>query len=87
MKSKLPSEQLKIFGMQNLMLESDVAKLESSGIDIGHVRTIRKDEVVDVDLFDSDILKDARQMADFYVLYYALENSIRRVVRERLRRE
>jgi hypothetical protein len=84
MKSKVPSEQLKIFGMQNLMLESDLAKLESSGIDIGHVRTIRKDELVDVDLFDSDILKDARQMADFYVLYYALENSIRRVVRERL---
>jgi hypothetical protein len=84
MKSKLPSEQLKIFGMQNLMLESDLAKLEASGIDIGHVNTIRKDEVVDLDLFDSDILKDAKQMADFYVLYYALENSIRRVIRERL---
>jgi energy-converting hydrogenase A subunit M len=84
MKSKLPSDQLKIFCMQNLMLESDLAKLEASGIDIGHVRTIRKDEVVDVDLFDGDILADARQMADFYVLYYALENSIRRVIRERM---
>jgi len=70
--------------MQNLMLESDLAKLEQSGVDIGHVRTIRRDELVDVDLFDSDILKDARQMADFYVLYFALENSIRRLVRERL---
>lgn len=84
MKNRLPSEQLKNFGMQNLMLESDLAKLEASGIDIGHVRTIRKDEVVDVDLFDSDIFADARQMADFYVLYYALENSIRRVIRERM---
>jgi energy-converting hydrogenase A subunit M len=84
MKSSLPSEQLKAFGMQNLMLESDLAKIEESGIDIGHVRTIRRDELVDVDLFDSDILTDARQMADFYVLYFALENSIRRLVRERL---
>jgi len=84
MKSRLLSEQLKGFGMQNLMLESDLAKLEQSGVDIGHVRTIRRDELVDVDLFDSDILKDARQMADFYVLYFALENSIRRLVRERL---
>jgi energy-converting hydrogenase A subunit M len=84
MKSKFPSEQLKIFCMQNLMLESDLMKLEAAGLDIGHVRTIRKDEVVDVDLFDNDILADARQMADFYVLYYALENSIRRVIRERM---
>jgi hypothetical protein len=84
MKTRFPSEQLKVFGMQNLMLESDLAKLESSGIDIGHIRTIRKDELVDVELFDTDILNDARQMADFYVLYYALENSIRRIIRERL---
>jgi energy-converting hydrogenase A subunit M len=87
MKNRLPSEQLKVFGMQNLMLESDLAKLEELGIDIGHARSIRRDEVVDVELFDSDILKDARQMADFYVLYYALENSIRRLVRERLNEE
>jgi hypothetical protein len=84
MKTKCPSEQLKIFGMQNLMLESDLARLEASGIELGHANTIRRDELVDLELFDSDILRDARQMADFYVLYYALENTIRRVIRERL---
>jgi hypothetical protein len=84
MKSRYPSEQLKIFGMQNLMLESDLAKLESSGIQIGHANTIRRDELVDVELFDNDILQDAKKMADFYVLYYSLENSVRRVIRERL---
>jgi hypothetical protein len=84
MKANYPSEQLKIFGMQNLMLEADLAKLEKSGVEIGHIQTIRKDELIDVDLFDADILKDARRMADFYVFYFALENSIRRLIRERL---
>ena len=35
-----PADQLKIFGMQNLLLESDLAKLEGSGIDIGHSKIV-----------------------------------------------
>lgn len=79
------ADDLKLFGMQNLILESDLRKLEDSGIQIEHVKTIRKEEVVDVDLFEKDILKQARKMADFYALYYSLENSIRRLISERLR--
>jgi methyl coenzyme M reductase subunit C-like uncharacterized protein (methanogenesis marker protein 7) len=71
--------------MQNLMLEADLAKLEKSGIEIGHIRTIKKDDVVDTELFDLDIRNQARKMADFYALYYCLENSIRRLISERLR--
>jgi hypothetical protein len=78
-------DQLKVFGMQNLMLEADLAKLEKSGIEIGHIRTIKKDDVVDTELFDLDIRNQARKMADFYALYYCLENSIRRLISERLR--
>jgi energy-converting hydrogenase A subunit M len=84
MKASLVSQQLRLFGMQNLMLESDLAALEASGIEIGHADAIRRDQVVDLELFDSDILQDARRMADFYVQYYALENTIRRLIRERL---
>jgi hypothetical protein len=84
MKASLVSQQLRLFGMQNLMLESDLAALEASGIEIGHADAIRKDQVVDLELFDSDILQDARRMADFYVQYYALENTIRRLIQERL---
>jgi HEPN superfamily Swt1-like protein len=79
-----PSDQLKVFGMQNLLLESDLARLESSGIDLGHVKTLKKDEVVDIELFDRDILQEAKKMADFYVLYYCLENTVRRLISERL---
>jgi hypothetical protein len=75
---------IKLFGMQNLLLESELKKLEDSGIQIGHAKTIQKAEIVDVDLFEADIVQEARRMADFYAIYYALENSIRRLVSGRL---
>lgn len=78
------NELIKLFGMQNLLLESELKKLEKSGVQIEHTKTIQKAEIVDVDLFESDILQEARRMADFYVIYYALENSIRRLISERL---
>jgi hypothetical protein len=77
-------ELLKLFGMQNLLLESELRKLEASGIAIDHTRTIQTAEIVDVELFENDILQEARQMADFYVIYYSLENSIRRLISGRL---
>jgi len=78
------TDDVKLFGMHNLMLETELNKLEAKGIQIEHARTITKAEVVDVDLFESDILQEARKMADFYVIYYAVENSIRRLLSERL---
>jgi HEPN superfamily Swt1-like protein len=77
-------DRLKLFGMHNLMLESDLRKLEDSGVQIEHTKTIQKAEIVDVELFESDILQEARRMADFYTIYYALENSIRRLISGRL---
>jgi hypothetical protein len=77
-------ETIKLFGMQNLILESELKKLEESGIQIGHTKTIQQAEIVDVDLFEVDIVQEARRMADFYAIYYALENSIRRLISGRL---
>jgi hypothetical protein len=78
------AESVKLFGMHNLMLECELNKLEEAGLQIEHAKTIQKAEVVDVELFENDILQEARKMADFYVLYYSLENSIRRLISERL---
>ncbi|SRR6266496_204827 len=77
-------ELLKLFGMQNLLLESELRKLENSGMQIEHAKTIQKAEIVDVELFESDILQEAQDMADFYTIYYSLENSIRRLISGRL---
>lgn len=77
--------KLKLFSMKNLMLETDLIRLEKDGFEIGHVQTLKRDDVVDLELFESDIRKQARKMADFYVSYYALENSIRRLIAETLK--
>jgi hypothetical protein len=78
-------DRLRLFGMRNLMLEADLTAIEQSGIAIGHSRTTRRTELVDPDLFESDIRESARRMADFYVLYYSLENTIRRLIAGRLK--
>jgi Swt1-like HEPN len=78
------SNQVRNFGMRNLMLEADLEKLEKSGIDIGHASTIKRDSIVDTELFEASILADARRMADFYVLYFSLENTIRKLIDGRL---
>lgn len=85
MNNPIDTNSLKLFAMRNLMLESDLIRLESAGIEIGHLQTIKKDNVVDVDLFEFDILKKATKMADLYILYFALENSIRRLISETLK--
>ena len=77
-------EQLQLFGMRNLLLEAEFARLEERGIEIGHAKTIQRETLVDVELFDRDIRVEARRMADFYVLYYCLENTVRRLIAERL---
>jgi hypothetical protein len=73
-------EQLLVFTMKNLLLEGELAKLEKSGLDLGHVQTMEKDELVDTDLFEYEILRKAKKMADFYVLYFSLENSVRKLI-------
>lgn len=78
------ADNLKLFGMHNLLLESDLRKIEESGIRIDHGKTIQKSEIVDVELFENDIRHEAERMADFYAIYYSLENSIRRLVSGRL---
>ncbi len=78
-------DDLKLFGMHNLLLESELQKLEASGVQIEHSKTIVKAEVVDVELFESDIFQEAKKMADFYAIYYAVENSIRRLISETLK--
>jgi hypothetical protein len=75
---------IQLFSMRNLLLESDLEKLESSGINIEHSKSIEKMQLVDIELFEFDIIQSAKKMADFYVLYFAFENSVRRLISGRL---
>lgn len=81
---KSTSSQIEFFGLKNLALESELLKLERSGVEIGHAETIETKQIVDPELFELDILKSAKKMADYYALYYCLENTIRRTIRQTL---
>jgi len=76
------SDQIEFFGMKNLRMEVELTKLEKEGIEIGHIDTLKEEEVVDPELFELDIRKSSKKMADYYVLYYCLENTIRRMISE-----
>lgn len=78
-------DKIKLFGIQNIILEADLAALEENGIDIGHSQTIKKDEIVDTEVFELDIRKQAKDMTSIYYLLFCLENSIRKLVCDRLK--
>lgn len=71
---------LQLFAMRNLLLESDLEKIENSGINIDHTKSIERAELVDTELFEFEIVQSAKRMADFYVLYYAFENTVRSLI-------
>ena len=76
------SNQILVFGMNNILIENALDDLQSQGIDLGRITTELKEKTVDTELFEHDIIAKARTMADFYVLYFALENSVRRLLTE-----
>lgn len=47
---------------------------------LGRRRYKGKEELFDFELFDQKILGKAKKMADFYVLYFSLENSVRKLI-------
>lgn len=77
-------EKLELLGFKNLMLETDLIYLEDNGLDLQHIETISRKDIVDIELFEQDILASARKMARFYVYYFAFENTLRRFISGRL---
>ncbi len=80
-----PEDKIKLFGMQNLLLEAELTSLEEGGIDIGHAQAIKKDDMVDTEVFEIDIRRQARHMTYLYYLLFCLENSLRKLLGDRLR--
>jgi hypothetical protein len=80
MSNKVIEDQILLFRFRNQMLEGELFKLERSGIPIGYRQNFEKDKLVDTDLFEPEILQKAKKMADFYILYFTLENSVRKLI-------
>jgi hypothetical protein len=79
-------DQIKLFGMSNQLLENGLDAVEKSlGIDLG--RNHLKSLVQDQDYYpqiDSAIRHEAADMAQYYEIFYSLENSIRSLIVETL---
>lgn len=80
---------VKLFGMSNLMLESELASIEQRfDIDLGRKTGRRKDkDEVYYPQFDEAVRKEASEMAVHYEIFYCLEKSIRQLIAERLKEE
>ena len=77
--------KIKLFGMQNILLESDLLGLEKKGIDIEHAQAVKKENIIDIEVFEIDIRNQAKQMMEAYYLLFCLENSVRKSVSSRLK--
>jgi hypothetical protein len=58
--------------------------LEESGLEIDHAKHLQENKTVDVDVFEIEIRKKAKQMTSAYHVIFCLENSIRKLLRDRL---
>ena len=82
-------EAIKLFGLNNLTIESDVRQIERKyGINLGH----KKDQEQGIDQtyypqFTERLRVEASRMSTNYAIFYCLENSIREIIIQRLEEE
>lgn len=75
-------ETLKLFGISNQLTEHDLDRVEKEiGFDLGrgHTATIAADDAYYPQI-ESEIRKQAAEMAPHYEVFYSLENTIRRQI-------
>ncbi len=79
---KRPDGYLRAFGMSAGQITSEIQSLEKKFglelLDTKRERVAKKTE--SYDQFESDLRKEAADMAELYEVFYCLENSIRRLV-------
>lgn len=82
--SKRPDGAIKAFGMSNMQITTNLRKVEKNfSLELSHESTLnilRKAD--DYKQFDSKIREEAARMSEFYEIFYCLENSIRKLVKD-----
>lgn len=81
-----PSEAIKLFGLNNILIETEICRLEAeNAIDLGHQAARQsKEERRFYPQFPERIRSEADKMAKHYALFYCLETSIRELIVDRL---
>lgn len=79
-------EALKLFGLNNLSIESDIRQLEREyEIDLGHQEgEERRIDETYYPQFAERLRLEASRMSNNYAIFYCLENSIRDLISQRL---
>ena len=82
-------DSIKLFGLNNLSIESEIQKLERDlDIDLGHRREIEGQiDQTYYPQFVERLRSEAARMSTNYAIFYCLENSIRELISQRLEEE
>ncbi|MCI5072599.1 Swt1 family HEPN domain-containing protein [bacterium] len=75
-------DQVRLFGMTTLQIESSKKKVEKNyNLSLSPKKNLRKDNTY-YPQFDEVIRNKAKIMSEHYEVFYCLENSIRQIIRE-----
>ena len=81
-----PDEAIKLFGLNNVLIEADIRRVErETEIDLGHLSQDQsKSERRFFPQFPERLRREADSMSEHYSLFYCLETSIRELIVDRL---
>ena len=79
-------EVIKLFGLNNLTIEAEIRQIEKNlSVDLGHrTKNNSKLDQIYYPQFPERIRNEASKMAENYIIFYCLENSIRELITQRL---
>ena len=79
-------EAIKLFGLNNLTIESDIRQIEREfDVDLGHRDDLKQSlDQIYYPQFSERLRAEASSMSTNYAIFYCLENSIRELIVQRL---
>lgn len=81
---KRPDGLVRAFGMTGLQIVTDLQELEKrEGLDLGVAPTPSQSRrSSEYEQFEAELRQEAARMSEFYEIFYCLENSIRKLVKD-----
>ncbi len=81
---KRPDGLIRAFGMTGLQIVTDLEAIENDhGVELGLKPSKAKNrKASDYEQFEAGLRQEAARMSEFYEVFYCLENSIRRLVKD-----
>lgn len=80
-----PADAIKLFGLNNLSIESDIRRIETEyDVNLGHHVSEKRSDQQFFPQFSQRLRAESEQMAAHYSVFYCLENSIRSLIDDRL---